>query len=138
MIRKELGEVDPQPHSPSTSPAVVKTLSESRTQAAVCGALGCRESPEAVVTHPDYGRRTLCSEHAERLVKKPPEGEQSGGRTASDSERSETAVLTPSERPERPEAGDPERSPATEGEPHVGPAGADLVTRWRSASRWWE
>jgi len=125
--------------TPCASPAVVKTLSQSRSQAAVCGALGCHETPEFVVRHPDYGRRTLCLSHAQDLLRKPPQGEESGGRAASARARGregpEAAALTPPERSERPEAGDPERSPATEAEPHGGPDGADLVMRWRSRGR---
>ena len=45
---------------------------EASERAEVCGALGCRDSPVAVVSHPDYGRRTLCETHALDLESRPP------------------------------------------------------------------
>ena len=135
-----MGE-EPKALTPCSSPAVLKTLSPESGEAAVCGALGCRESPEFAVHHPDYGRRVVCLSHAQSLLRKPPQGEESRGRAASGRARGregpEAAVPTPPERPERPEAGDPERSPATEAEPQGGPSGADLVNavRWRGGRR---
>jgi hypothetical protein len=54
---------------------------------AVCGALGCRESPEWRVSHPDYGRRVLCPRHAEGLLNQPSEQSPAKARERSEQER---------------------------------------------------
>jgi len=101
---------------------------ERAESGAVCGALGCRESPEWVVTHPDYGRRTLCPEHAHDLLHKPPSGRESGGASR---ERSERASV------ERPEARE-RRSRRKRGlapDPEARPQEAPARGRHREAGR---
>jgi len=71
VISENLGE-QPQAPAPSCSPAVVNTLSPESEQTAACGALGCRERPEFVVRHPDYGERSVCLSHAQSLLRRPP------------------------------------------------------------------
>lgn len=96
------------------SPSVVKTLSGS-IQAAVCGALGCRETAEFVVRHPDYGRRALCFSHAQDLLHKPPQGAEERSEAPADAERPEAGACPPTRKPAR--------TPPTDGEGAIEKAG---------------